>query len=261
MMLGGRSVGTVLRALGEPRHYLAFGRMLARAESPARLLWMYLTSQGRYPQRVVIRTPLGNVGPMLFSSHDLLTVNEIFFRRDYPVPRATRTVVDLGSNIGLSALYFLTRSRDIRCYLFEPVPVNVVRLRRNLHGFEERWTVTECAVSDFNGPAQFGIEETGRYGGIERPAEDTINVACRHVGDVVEEILRREGRVDILKIDTEGAETRTLAALTREHTRRIGRVYVETHPGATVGLDGFSARRQGQVWQLLNAHLAGTSPR
>ena len=41
-----------------------------------------------------------------------------------------RAVIDLGSNIGISALYFLTRNADCRVWLYEPVPRNVERCAR-----------------------------------------------------------------------------------------------------------------------------------
>ncbi len=45
-------------------------------------------------------------------------------------PRDISVVVDFGSNIGISALYFLTRNQDIKVYLFEPVPQNILRLKK-----------------------------------------------------------------------------------------------------------------------------------
>ena len=69
----------------------------------------------------------------------MFTVNEVFCRRDYPVPPGARSVVDIGSNIGLSALFFLTRDESCRCWLYEPVPANVERLRANLRAFADRF--------------------------------------------------------------------------------------------------------------------------
>jgi len=54
----------------------------------------------------------------------MLTVNEIFCREDYYCNGSVNVVVDLGSNIGLSALYFLSRNDKAKVYLFEPDPKN-----------------------------------------------------------------------------------------------------------------------------------------
>ena len=81
---------------------------------------------------IAIKTPTGTITPQMHLSDDRLTVNEIFFRLDYEAPETIKTVVDFGSNIGISALYFLTRSKDTRIWLFEPNPKNVEKLRQTV---------------------------------------------------------------------------------------------------------------------------------
>ena len=71
----------------------------------------YLGGSGDYPYRCRIRTPLGVVATALYSRDDMLTVNEVFCRQDYRAGTDLRVAVDLGANIGISALYFLTRKR------------------------------------------------------------------------------------------------------------------------------------------------------
>jgi len=44
---------------------------------------------------------------------------EIFCRLDYLAKTDIKVVVDIGSNIGISALYFLSRNKQAKCYLFE----------------------------------------------------------------------------------------------------------------------------------------------
>jgi hypothetical protein len=53
--------------------------------------------------------PLGRIEVTLADRHDLQTVNEVFCRRDYG-SSAHRTVVDIGANVRLATLFFLTRS-------------------------------------------------------------------------------------------------------------------------------------------------------
>jgi hypothetical protein len=82
----------------------------------------YLTARGEYPYVCRVRTPSGTIAPTLYSSHDILTVNEIFCRGDYRYGPDLRVAVDVGANIGISALYFLTRNSGARVYAFEPDP-------------------------------------------------------------------------------------------------------------------------------------------
>jgi FkbM family methyltransferase len=176
---------------------------------------------------------MGIVSPTLYSYHDLLTVNEIFCRQDYKVDPNARVVVDIGANIGISGLYFLTRNPNVRCHLFEPVPRNVERLRANLAAFGNRIVVSDVAVADSSGTVDFGVEDAGRYGGIGVDTGRTIQVECRHIDDVLESVLQTEERIDLLKLDTEGLEAATVAAIHRRYLARIGRIAYEQAAGAT----------------------------
>src|SRR6266516_129528 len=106
----------------------------------------YLLGGGTYPYRCRLRTPLGRAEPTLYSHHDVWTVVEIFCREDYRASPSTEVVVDIGSNIGISALYFLTRNQACRCHLYEPDPRNCARLKENLAPFADRWQLQEVAV-------------------------------------------------------------------------------------------------------------------
>jgi FkbM family methyltransferase len=158
-----------------------------------------------------------------------VTVHEVFCREDYPAPGdpGGGAVVDVGSNIGISALWFLTRSPTVIVSCFEPVPENVARLTDNLAPFAGRWSVEEVAVDAAGGEVEFGVEATGRYGGIDVATGRTMNVRCRPIAEVLDEALAEAGRIDVLKIDTEGAELRTVAAIRRDQLARIGRVAYE----------------------------------
>jgi FkbM family methyltransferase len=181
-----------------------------------------------YPVACPLRTPLGVVAPTLYSHHDLWTVKQVFIRVDYPVPTGAKVVVDLGSNIGITALRYLTRTPDTRCHLYEPDPRNVERLRLNLAGFEPRYSLTEAAVADRSGTARFGRETSGRYGAIGLDCPDVIDVPCFHINEVLRSVVEREGRIDILKIDIEGVENQTVAAIDPGLLARLGAVYFET---------------------------------
>jgi FkbM family methyltransferase len=189
----------------------------------------YLFDGGTYPSTCPLRTPLGVVRPTVYSHHDVLTVNEIFCRGDYRVPDDCRVVVDVGSNIGLSALYFLTRNEKVRTHLFEPDPRNVGRLRQNLEPFAGRWTVEETAIGDQNGIVSFGRDwGAGRYGAVGSPHGEQLSVRCRHVNDMLRAVLQAEGRIDLLKIDTEGSENTIVSAIDQSLLGEVRGICFET---------------------------------
>lgn len=237
---------------GNYRAVLNMPRTYGRFWEPAR---RYFTGGGTYPYRVDVRTPLGTVRPTLHSFHDLLTLNEIFCRHDYELPHDARHVVDVGSNIGLSALYFLTRNTETRCLLFEPDPRNVAKLRQTLAGFEARYELVEEAVWTVDGELAFHVEETGRYGGIGVATADAIQVRCRHVDRVIEHALERFPRIDLLKIDTEGVEEETVRAISPRFYERIGRIYLESLPDADLLEPRFRNAQYVSIRRLINRDM------
>ena len=253
MRLGGRSLQTIARAVLQPRHYRAALNMMQGYHQPWEVLYRYLSGAGVYPWDVRVRTPLGWFNPTLFSHHDLLTLNEIFCRLDYRLDPVPQVVVDLGANIGLSGLYFLTRAPTVRCHLYEPVPQNLERLEANLGRVRERATLNPYAVGDAEGEVEFGIEPSGRYGGIGVATGHSIVVRCRSINSVLEDILAREARIDLLKIDTEGAEERTVRAIDTAYLERIGAIYLEARPPLPLLPGRFRQEQYGEVVRLYNS--------
>jgi FkbM family methyltransferase len=250
--LGDRPLGFIAREAVRPSNWVALARMPERYVHPIDGARRYFTPGGSYPYRCEIRTPLGTVAPTLHSQHDMITVNEVFAREDYRVDAEAQVVVDVGSNIGISALYFLTRSESSRVWLYEPVPRNVERLRENLSAFEGRWRLDQVAVADREGAEAFSTEPTGRYGGLAQPGAESIEVRVRHIDDVLREVLEAESRIDVLKLDTEGVEGRTLAAASPELLSRVRTIFAEDIGSEIEPLAGFEASRRASVLRLAN---------
>jgi FkbM family methyltransferase len=246
----------VLKEALEPRNYLAAWRMVRRLERPAEGLRRYFLGRGAYPYVCGVRTPAGVVSPTLYSHHDMWTVNEVFCREDYAVEATARAIVDLGSNIGLSALYFLTWCHDACVWLYEPVPRNTDRLRQNLATFEGRWVLREAAVAERRGTVSFGIEESGRYGGIEVATGRSIEVECVSVNDVLEEVFDSIPIVDVLKVDTEGTELDIVRAVRPELLRRVRTLYLEVQRRPSEELEPFDSVFHNQTWVLRNRALS-----
>ena len=254
-MIGDRPLPTFLQAVFQKQHYVALWNMYRNYPAFTENLKRYLLGKGEYPYKIQVKTPTGIVSPTLYSHHDLLTVNEIFCRQDYYADDELRVVVDLGSNIGISALYFMTRNDESRCYLFEPDPRNVEKLKLNLSGYEPRYVLRQEAVSDVGGSFRFGIESTGRYGGIGLETGEYIEVSCLPVNEVLREIVAKEGTIDILKIDTEGVELRIVRAIEEDLLKRIRKVYLESNPGGRLHPAMFEQRQYGSICRLTNKTL------
>lgn len=255
LTVAGRPLSSFARAPFERHQLNCLRGILTAYEKPLDGLGRYALGRGTYPHRIAVRTPLGVMRPTLHSHDDLLTATEVFCRMDYPAGDDVEVVVDVGSNIGLSALYFLTRNRRARVHLFEPDPRNLPRLRENLAGFEDRYELDEAAVSDTSGREAFGLEPTGRYGGLGWPGEKTIEVQTRAINDVLEAVLEREKHIDVLKLDTEDYEILTVRAIRPDLLGRIGRIYLDAAPAAPLYPERFTQRQYGTVLQMKHRGL------
>ncbi len=239
MRLGHRGMRRVLGAPFHGGHYRAAIGMARRyplSDLPTNAR-RYLTAHGDYPYACRVRTPSGIVAPTLYSGHDILTVNEIFCREDYRCDRDLRVAVDIGANIGISALYFLTRNPVARVYAFEPDPRNAERLRDNLALYADRYQLKELAIGTSDSTAQFAADPYGRYGTLEYSQDiwyepTFIDVQVRSINSVLAEILEHESEIDILKIDTEGLEEQIVGALDDTQLQRIRLIVYETNSPA-----------------------------
>jgi len=248
LRMGGRDIPTLLKSALQPRHYTALLNMARNYDHPLEMLQRYLTGSGQYPFTARVKTPTGLLQIPLYSHHDLLTVNEIFCRKDYGAPPPVKRVVDFGSNIGISGLYFLSNDPSARVHLFEPVPSNVERLRRTLQGYEARYRLHPVAIGTEDGEVEFGLEPTGRYGGIGHAAAQSIRVPCQHVNTALAEVFQDPffDEIDVLKIDIEGYEAKVVSAIASNHLARIHHILAEIE-AEPPQLPGFDLDRYGPI--------------
>jgi FkbM family methyltransferase len=144
-------------------------------------------------------------------STDLLVLEQVFLDREYHVEPivadSIEYIVDLGSNIGVTAMLWAQRYPHARMVLVEPDPDNFKLLRRNTAAFQQRCVLLNAAVSDRRGTASFFRSEREYGHSILKPDDcaSEINVKTLAMSDV----LREAGfpRVDLLKMDIEGGET------------------------------------------------------
>jgi FkbM family methyltransferase len=241
LRVGGRDIPTLLKSAVQPRHYTALLNMASTYDHPLEMLKRYLTGSGSYPFTVRVKTPTGLLQIPLYSHHDLLTVNEIFCRKDYQAPAPVKRVVDFGSNIGISGLYFLSNDSSARVHLFEPVPSNIERLRQTLQGYEARYQLHPVAIGTEDGEVEFGQEPTGRYGGIGQATGQMIRVHCQHVNTALSQVFLDPffDHIDVLKIDIEGYESKVVSAIAPEHLARIRTILaeIESEPPRLAGFD------------------------
>jgi FkbM family methyltransferase len=153
------------------------------------------------------------------------------------VPTEPKLIVDLGANAGYASVFFALRYPSARVVAVEPVPDNAKLVRKNVSRIG-RVDVVEAAA--WPRTVRLTLVDPGKgYWGM-RVAEDPAGaIAVVTVPDLLE----RAGadRIDILKVDIEGAEEQLFSENTG-WLERVGLLVVELHdrfvPGCRAALDG-----------------------
>lgn len=222
-----RSLKSLARAVLRKDNYVGAVRAFLLARKPVDFMSRYIRNGGLYPADIALRSPTGPLSIRTYSPDDIQTINEIFFRGDYAFTGENRVIVDFGSNIGVSCIYFLSRVPDAVCYGFEPLPQNIERFKANLAAFPGQFELTEAAVGEARGQVTFGWEPTGRYGGIGRETGASITVECRDSNEELDRVLSKHGQIDVLKVDIETMEKVVIERIPEALARRIRNVVVE----------------------------------
>lgn len=160
--------------------------------------------------------------------------NEIFFHRVYALPGGEigpeDVVVDVGANVGVFSVYAAARTRG-RIVAVEPFPQNVEFLRRNLRANGcERVEVVPSALSDHEGTLELAVAKKGTMHSIAPAAAEggeRVKVPATTLARIVEQ--RGLERIDLLKMDCEGAEGVILPTLPKDVLARVQRMALEFH--------------------------------
>jgi FkbM family methyltransferase len=165
---------------------------------------------------------------------DSLVLRQVLTGREYACPIASadpRLILDLGANIGCASVWFLTRYPNAHVIAVEPDSGNFAVLRRNLEPYRERVTLVQGAVWPTDGPLRV-VRETRN--GLEwsyqvRPCAEGESSDVE--GFSIGRLLSRapQPRVDILKIDVEGAELKLFSAPSNPWLDAVDNIFIELH--------------------------------
>ncbi len=158
------------------------------------------------------------------------TKKEIFDEKEYKfkseVVSEEPFIIDCGSNIGLSILYFKSEYPKSRVLGFEPVPETFTVLRENmkcngLEGVE----IKQAALTGSNG--RISVFGSGLGASISRSwgvqeAEESRIVESVQLSNYI------GGPVDYLKLDVEGAEEHVIPEI-QDKLPLVKEIYIEYH--------------------------------
>ena len=165
------------------------------------------------------------------------TLAEVFVRRRYGSVAGFRTIVDVGANVGSFAVYAAQSCPGARILCYEPEPQNFLRLRENLqiNGLDGQVAAFPCAVGSSGAPRKLGAGHDSQLNSFDylRGGASYQVVGCTTLPDIRRE--HRLDRLDLLKMNCEGAEYEILDACSNGDYEGILNIRLEYH-----NLDGGS---------------------
>lgn len=149
-----------------------------------------------------------------------------------PVKLAPKVILDIGANIGISALFFADQFPQADIYAFEPMPENFAVLQRNAEG--KRITPINVALDATDGQRELILSpHESNFGGLSfyqrGAAADArrVTVTTRNPASLLREL--GVNKVDMIKIDTEGAEHSILVAFDAKLLQEVTWITGELH--------------------------------
>ncbi len=151
---------------------------------------------------------------------------------------ANSTILDIGANIGVMTVHIARKLPDSDVFSFEPVPVNLLTLRKLLKFFKLRnVTVFETALGNYNGTADIILPERKKvkfHGlshieGVEGSEGDTgikYSVRMQRLDDL-KELRNLSKPVSGIKIDVENYEYNVLEGARELLKRNKPVIYAE----------------------------------
>lgn len=136
-----------------------------------------------------------------------------------------RTIVDLGASVGLATLRLLSTHPDARVVAVEADPGLIQRLRENVSGLPV--AVVHAAIAADSGERQFYRSDMDSWGNsLENTSsrQSPVTVPTIALGELLD--AHDIDRVDLLKLDVEGAEWELLDGI---DDPRIAAIVGEVH--------------------------------
>ena len=166
------------------------------------------TYLNQFKNEIVTITNLEDGRKFKFYNNEVFTIFESFFYGEYeylPYCENKKTLIDIGGNIGDTAIYFANKGYDV--IAFEPLPQICEIAYKNIDlnpNLKERIKFINKAVSCKNGTLTISFdEENSAIAGEFNKSEKKIDVEATTIKDIITDF---QIKPDIIKIDCEGCE-------------------------------------------------------
>ena len=174
------------------------------------------------------------------STSDMILIYEILLQSKYkseyffPGKLNPKVIFDIGGNIGITAIYLASIFPDARIYTFEPLPDNFEILKKNIQKYDNI-EAFNIGLGSKNGNFKVYLSnDSENFGGVSfypdpigNKSDSYISCEVKNINEMMEKL--NIELIDLIKIDTEGAEYDILMALHEKILRNTSWITGELH--------------------------------
>jgi len=165
---------------------------------------------------------------------DLYVLYEVLTFRAYDIPPSllptdkVRVIIDCGANIGITSLFLAARYPDATILSVEPHPENFALLKANVAEVPRILPIQACVTGISQNAVRFTTDQAAWGNRIATDANTDAN-SVWVPAITIEELCKQNGieKIDLLKLDIEGAEEQVLENGT--FLARTEHIVVELH--------------------------------
>ena len=182
------------------------------------------------PREMTVRSPSGNLTISLRNFESLKTLFSVFCRGDYfTTKKSAGLFLDVGANIGIASVYFLSRHPGSSCVCVEPDLENLEYLRRNMLRFGARFEIIDHAVDVRPGERTLYRSSDGKYSSLLPSERATIpqKVKAESFDGLLKRVSDRKMPV-IVKLDVEGIEVDLVKSVELDRHQQVRRLVCES---------------------------------
>jgi FkbM family methyltransferase len=171
---------------------------------------------------------------------DMTLMYEILFQSKYkseyffPDKLNPKVIFDIGGNVGITSIYLASIFPDAKIYTFEPLPDNFEILTKNIQKYNNI-EAFNIGLGSKNGNFKVYLsDDSENFGGVSFFPDPTGNksdsyISCevKNINEMIEKL--NVESIDLIKIDTEGAEHDILMAIHEKIIRNVSWITGELH--------------------------------
>ena len=174
-------------------------------------------------------------------STDVPTYKQVFVNQEYDflVQTPPKTIVDAGANIGLASIYFANRYPEAKIISIEPEKGNFMLLKKNVKPYSNIYPVNAALWSkneEINlvdpGWGNWAFRTEGKDSSEHLLGNISHTIRAITIDRIIDDF--ELDKIDILKIDIEGAEKEVFDD-TSSWIRKVDAIIVELHERIKLG--------------------------